>query len=73
MIQHNQNMEPGEGPNLSMQDQSRFRSAEDLIEEEQRCVQCDALLSVVICGRRNPCPFCGFPYPLGDCSDLAEN
>jgi hypothetical protein len=73
MIQHDQNMDAGEGPNLSMQDQSRFRSAEDLIEEEQRCVRCDALLSAVICGRRNPCPFCGFPYPLGDCSDLAEN
>jgi hypothetical protein len=61
------------GPNLSAQNEARFRSAEELIEEEQRCVRCDALLALAVCGRRNPCPFCGFPYPLGDCSDLAEN
>lgn len=38
-----------------------------------RCLQCDAPVEGKICGRKSPCPSCGFPYPLGDCSDLAEN
>jgi hypothetical protein len=61
------------GANLSSQHQSRFHSTEELIEEELRCVQCDARVKDVVCGHRNPCPFCGFPYPVGDCSDLVEN
>ena len=74
MIQQDQSREEGEaGPNLSSQDESRFRAAEDLVEEEQRCVRCDTRLASFVCGRKDPCPFCGFPYPLGDCSDLAEN
>jgi hypothetical protein len=40
---------------------------------EPRCIQCDALVPGGICGRKHPCPACGYPYPLGDCSDLAEN
>jgi hypothetical protein len=40
---------------------------------EPRCLQCDAPVPNVACGRKSPCPYCGFPYPLGDCSDLAEN
>jgi hypothetical protein len=38
-----------------------------------RCLVCDAPVSMAICGRKEPCPGCGFLYPLGDCSDLAEN
>jgi SpoIID/LytB domain protein len=53
--------------------ESRFHSTEELIDEELRCVQCDARVKDVVCGHRNPCPFCGFPYPVGDCSDLVEN
>jgi hypothetical protein len=52
---------------------SRFHSNKELIDEELRCVQCDAPVKDVVCGHRNPCPFCGFPYPVGDCSDLVEN
>jgi uncharacterized protein with PIN domain len=52
---------------------SRFHSDEELMDEESRCVQCDTPVKDVVCGRRNPCPFCGFPYPVGDCSDLVEN
>jgi rubrerythrin len=59
--------------NLSSQDPSRFHSIEELVEEELRCVQCDARVKDFVCGHRNPCPFCGFPYPIGDCSDLIEN
>jgi len=59
--------------NFSSQDPSRFHSTEELIEDELRCVQCDARVKDVVCGHRNPCPFCGFPYPVGDCSDLVEN
>jgi hypothetical protein len=74
MTQQDQNkVEPEARPNLSAQDASRFRSEVDQVEEEQRCVHCDARLAAVVCGRRDPCPVCGFPYPLGDCSDLAEN
>lgn len=61
------------GANLSSQNPARFHSTEELIEYELRCVQCDARVTDVVCGCRSPCPFCGFPYPLGDCSDLAEN
>jgi len=61
------------GANLSSHDAARFHSTEELIEEELRCVQCDARVKDVVCGHRNPCPFCGFPYPVGDCSDLVEN
>lgn len=53
--------------------ESRFHSDEELIDEELRCVQCGARVKDVVCGHRNPCPFCGFPYPVGDCSDLVEN
>ena len=69
-----QGREEGEADaNLSLHYASRFQSAEDLIDEELRCVQCDARVKDVVCGHRNPCPFCGFPYPVGDCSDLVEN
>lgn len=38
-----------------------------------RCLVCDTPVPNVVCGRKEACPSCGFPYPLGDCSDLAEN
>jgi hypothetical protein len=60
----------------SSQTESRFHSPEELeelIDEELRCVQCGARVKDEVCGRRNPCPFCGYPYPVGDCSDLVEN
>ena len=69
-----QGKEEGEADaNLSSHYASRFHKAEELIDEELRCVQCDARVKDVVCGHRNPCPFCGFPYPVGDCSDLVEN
>lgn len=40
---------------------------------ETRCLNCGAPVGNIVCGRKMPCPGCGFPYPLGDCSDLAEN
>lgn len=50
---------------------------EELIESATeivlRCIQCDAPVYGAVCGRKSPCPSCGFPYPIGDCSDLAEN
>ncbi len=65
--------EEGTGANLSSQDPSRFRLGQDMVADELRCVQCDAPVADGICGRKSFCPACGFPYPLGDCSDLAEN
>lgn len=38
-----------------------------------RCIQCNAPVPGAVCGRKSPCSSCGFPYPIGDCSDLAEN
>jgi hypothetical protein len=62
-----------DGVNLSSHYAFRAHSDKELIDEELRCVQCDAPVKDVVCGHRNPCPFCGFPYPVGDCSDLVEN
>jgi stage II sporulation protein D len=62
--------------NYSSQAESRFHSPgelEELIDEELRCVQCGARVKDEVCGHRNPCPFCEYPYPVGDCSDLVEN
>jgi hypothetical protein len=52
---------------------SSSRTPEEIADEELRCVQCDAPVPDVACGRVMPCRSCGFPYPLGDCSDYAEN
>lgn len=46
---------------------------EPTTEAVLRCIQCDLPVPEAVCGRKNPCPSCGFPYPIGDCSDLAEN
>lgn len=43
------------------------------IEHALRCLVCATPVPGAVCGRKQPCPGCGFPYPLGDCSDLAEN
>ncbi len=43
------------------------------IPDRLRCLQCNEPVPNAVCGRKSPCPSCGFPYPLGDCSDLAEN
>ena len=57
----------------SSHSESRLHSPEEMMDEELRCVQCGERVKDVVCGHRNPCPFCGFPYPIGDCSDLVEN
>jgi hypothetical protein len=46
---------------------------ESPIPDSLRCLQCNEPVPNAVCGRKSPCPACGFPYPLGDCSDLAEN
>lgn len=46
---------------------------EPAMEAVLRCIQCDAPVPGAVCGRKSPCPSCRFPYPIGDCSDLAEN
>jgi len=51
----------------------QFRRLEDVLVDELQCLQCGAPVNDIVCGRKTPCPVCGFPYPLGDCSDLAEN
>jgi hypothetical protein len=49
------------------------RPPEEIADEELRCLLCGAPVPDVACGRFTPCRSCGFPYPLGDCSDFAEN
>jgi hypothetical protein len=65
------------GETGSLYSESRLHSPEkppqELMDEELCCVQCGERVKDVVCGHRNPCPFCGFPYPVGDCSDLVEN
>src|SRR5262245_28624542 len=41
-------------------------------QSEQRCLVCHSLVPGARCGRKAPCPGCGYLYPLGDCSDGAE-
>lgn len=50
-----------------------YRQMEGVLAEALRCLRCDAPVPNLACGRKTPSPSCGFPYPLGDCSDLAEN
>jgi hypothetical protein len=65
------------GETGSLYSEPRLHSPEkppqELMDEELCCVQCGERVKDVVCGHRNPCPFCGFPYPVGDCSDLVEN
>jgi hypothetical protein len=49
------------------------RPPEQIADEELRCMQCGAPVQNVACGRFTPCRSCGYLYPLGDCSDFAEN
>lgn len=42
-------------------------------QTELRCQFCQTPAPGALCGRKSPCPGCGYPYPLGDCSDLAAN
>jgi hypothetical protein len=45
----------------------------DYKASDLRCLVCNTPVPNAVCGRKAACPGCGFPYPLGDCSDLAEN
>jgi hypothetical protein len=49
------------------------RPLAEIVDEELRCVQCGAPVPDIACGRILPCRSCGYQYPLGDCSDYAEN
>jgi predicted RNA-binding Zn-ribbon protein involved in translation (DUF1610 family) len=37
--------------------------------ENLRCLRCGFPIVSRPWGCKNPCPNCGFVYPLGDCSD----
>ena len=65
---------------MSAPEEARRESVDDLPEQigseqqlELRCLACNSPVTMLVCGRKLPCSSCGFPYPLGDCSDLAEN
>jgi hypothetical protein len=51
----------------------QLRQPETLVAGEMRCVNCNAPVPDVACGRIMPCRSCGAQYPLGDCSDYAGN
>jgi len=65
--------ETTESPDSPLDRRIAYRQLESVMAAELRCLQCDAPVANAVCGRKSPCPCCGFPYPLGDCSDLAEN
>lgn len=50
-----------------------FPMHQPLTVGDLQCIQCGTAVPGAVCGRKSPCPSCGFPYPIGDCSDLAEN
>lgn len=68
---HEKNQEPGTGTAARTQKQNDDPYA--TAEFSLRCIQCNAPVPVALCVGKAPCTSCGYPYPLGDCSDLAEN
>ena len=38
-----------------------------------RCIQFNAPVPNAVCGRKQSCASCCFPYQIGECSDLVEN
>jgi hypothetical protein len=70
-INHEKNHEqtPGTAASARRQADDPYATAEFTL----RCIQCNAPVPGALCVRKTPCASCGYPYPLGDCSDLAEN
>ncbi len=59
----------GHGPATTIAAEKRDNPFVRLLPGVNACLRCGAEVRPKPWGCRNPCPNCGFVYPLGDCSD----
>lgn len=59
----------GHGPATTIGEEKRSNPFARLVPGVDACLRCGAAVRPKPWGCRNPCPNCGFTYPLGDCSD----
>jgi len=60
---------PGHGPETTIGAEKRTNPFVRLVPGVNACLRCGAEVRAKPWGCKNPCPNCGFVYPLGDCSD----
>lgn len=59
----------GHGPATTLGAEKRSNPFARLVPGVNACLRCGAEVRPKPWGCKNPCPGCGFIYPLGDCSD----
>jgi hydroxyacylglutathione hydrolase len=59
----------GHGPSTTIGTEKRTNPFVRLTPGVDACLKCGAEVRKKPWGCKNPCPNCGFVYPLGDCSD----
>lgn len=60
---------PGHGPSTTIGEEKRTNPFVRLEPGINACLKCGAEVRPKPWGCKDPCPNCGFAYPLGDCSD----
>lgn len=60
---------PGHGPETTIGEEKRSNPFVKLQPGINACLRCGGEVRPRPMGCKNPCPNCGFTYPLGDCSD----
>jgi hypothetical protein len=56
-----------ESPNQDLREWAQIK-----LEKGRVCNKCSRTLPegyLAVCGIKNPCPHCGYLYPVGDCAD----